>query len=270
MFKKIETEKQDVKNLFLRTISNLKPHVWENLPISEYEHLTRSYPHLKRGNLNDGAKNGTDWLSPKLYSLIEKDNVSVEQLLLIFPNADEKSIEYDFTDFKQLMLIWADKYHLRKEWIFECVCYGMEGHLMRLQEGNESKMIVGGIVYLSTVLPVKIGVNDSWNPLQESFSAYEARVKRTLREQRKNFAGKIEGHKLKTKPVDLPEKIKWLVLWNIEKWTAADIVVNDLNIKPGQTSTANNAYQQNLQYVYDEIQRLAKTFDLPIRTRKLT
>lgn len=63
------------------------------------------------------------------------------------------------------------------------------------------------------------------------------------------------------------QKINWLALWNIKKWTASDIVINELDIKPERNIMENKIFQQKVKYVYDEIQKL-KVFDLPVRTGK--
>ncbi len=257
IFKELEAEKQNVKNQFLRMISELEPQVWQNLPFTEFEHLLAIIS-------EEDKKNVEDFLQ-LINQLIVKDNVSVEDLISVFPNADEKLLEKNFTNFKRKIINWSETYALRKNWIFESVIPVMEIHL---RNDKKNKITVGGLVYLrlAECLPVKVNIKDRWNPRVESFSEYENRVKQTLRGQRKNFTGKIEGYKLKTKPLDLSEKLKWLILWNIEEWTIPDIVINELKIKPGKTVNEIERYEQKSNYVYDEIQKL-KSYDLPVRTK---
>ncbi len=173
IFKELETEKQSVKNQFLRMISELEPQVWENLPFTEFEHLLAIISEKDKKNVEDFLQ---------LNQLIVKDNVSVKDLISVFPNTDKKLLETNFHNFKRQMVTWSEKYALTKDWIFESVIPVMESHL---RNNKKNEIIVGGLIYLRLAedLPVKVRIKDRWNPRVESFSDYEKRVKQTLKEQ---------------------------------------------------------------------------------------
>ncbi len=88
-----------------------------------------------------------------------------------------------------------------------------------------------------------------------------------------------KNHTFKTKDFDM-EKLRWLALWNVGKYTAADIVTKELGLKPSDSWQKdgtvwneneegwdeNEKFINKKNYVYKEIQKL-KDFDLPVRKK---
>src|SRR5690348_9667786 len=97
-FKDPMLEKEVIQHHFLIKIAEFEPKVFSDLPVESFQKLRN----LETWNL--------------LAKLIGKENVSDNDLLATFPDADPNTIEKDFACFNKKMVSWADKYCLKKDW----------------------------------------------------------------------------------------------------------------------------------------------------------
>lgn len=251
-FKDPILEKETVQHEFLRKIAELEPEleVLKSLPLESFSKLN----YLKQP---DNLKN-----------FIGKENISVNELLSIFLDADPATIERDFADFNQEMIAWADKYALKKDWIFRSAILAMKYHLDRIQRGEQSSINCFALMSrITTNQLVDIEISLKMMPNNETWAEFEKRVREELREKKRIFQEAKTNNKQKTNKFEYLEKVRWLVRYSVQNKSVRWIVENDLKLKPSKIWDDDHKYHQQLKLLPKEIEKL-KIYDLPIRKKK--
>lgn len=258
--------KENIQKLFLETINTYEPIVLENFPMDVCLPLLRS----EKSNVQNS------WAYPRIPYLIETNNASLDDLFITFPNANKKTIERDFVQFRQKMVEWTDQFYLNKGWIYLSICWGVMNHLNSQKQWQDSKIAFSDVVKMRYVAGPDYGVefisgfniNDYWHSASENFDEYETRIKHKLVKQRAEIKSMLSRYTQITKPRET-HQLLWLIHWNVRGWSAAQIAKEDCNLNPERSPMEKNAFDSKKKYIYDEIQKL-KLYDLPIRKRKNT
>lgn len=259
--KNFQKQKESVQNSYLSRAYQIAPEILESLPLDSYIHLTRNHNELK----TSGSHN--EKFHYQLLPMLFRDDVSNPELLILLPNADEKTLMNDFNDFKGQFFIWAKTYCLEKDWIYESALSTLAERREAFIEGKEpgNFLITSVSGSLNAAKPKHgIFIEESMNVFSENWTEFESRIQQKMKELKKQYKAMADKNTFKTKDFS-EEKLEWLVFWNIKKMTLTEIAQKSFpNHSPEISPQAAEALESKRRGIYKAIQSL-NIFDLPIR-----
>jgi len=264
-FQDVRKKEETIQNSYLDLVCEIEPNIIENLPLESYLQLTRNY--------NDFKAHGEGGLFvDRLQVLLRQDTVLLQELINILPNADKQTILNDFNSFRKQFLDWIKEYCFEKDWIITSALKTLAHNREQfLKKENQLKVLITTIrvsAHENLNPERELGIEEKMDIHIENWTGFENRVKQKMKELKKQYKVRAKNHTFKTKDFDM-EKLKWLVLWNIKKMTAPEIVKEIFNLNPNQSPQQRNVFESKVKLLHEEIKKLT-IFDLPIRKGKAT
>lgn len=264
-FQDSREKEEKIQNSYLSLVCEIEPNIIENLPLESYLQLTRNYNDLKTHGVGE-------LFVDKLQVLLVQDTVLLQELINILPNADKQTILNDFNSFRKQFLDWVKEYCFEKDWIITSALKTLAHNREQFRKKeNQLKVLITTIrvsVHEGLNPKRELGIQEKMDIYIENWTGFKNRVKQKMKELKKQYNEMAKNHTFKTKDFDM-EKLKWLVLWNIKKMTAPEIVKEIFNLNPNQSPQQRNVFDSKVKFLREEIKKLA-IFDLPIRKGKAT
>jgi hypothetical protein len=261
-FQDFREKEEMIQNSYLRLVCEIKSNIIENLPFESYLQLTRNHNDLK-------THGEGELFVDRLQVLLIQDTVLLQELINILPNADKQTILNDFNSFRKQFLGWIKEYCFEKDWIITSALKTLAHNRERFLKKENQMKVFGWRVSLSghTGLNPKreLGIQEKMDIYIENWTSFENRVKQKMKELEKQYKERAKNHTFKTKDFDM-EKLRWLALWNIKRWTVSEIATKECGIKPVLLPDEDDPFERIKLYIYKEIQRL-KDYDLPVRKK---
>ncbi len=270
-FQDFRKKEETIQNSYLDLVCEIELNIIENLPLESYLQLTRNHDDL---NTHEVSELFVDRLQVLLSqdAVLLLDTELIQELINILPNADKQTILNDFNSFRKQFLDWIKEYYFEKDWIITSALKTLaHNREQSLKKENQLKVLITTIrVSSHEGLNPKseLGIEEKLDIYNENWTEFENKVKQKMKGLKKQYKERAKNHTFKTKDFDM-EKLKWLVLWNIKKMTAPEIVKEIFNLNPNQSPQQRNVFDSKVKLLREEIKKLA-IFDLPIRKGKAT
>ncbi len=281
-FQDFREKKETIQNSYLDLVCEIEPKIIENLPLESYLRLTRNHNDLNTHEVGELSVDKLQVLLSPDTGLLQ-DTELLQELINILPNADKQTILNDFNSFRKQFLDWIKEYCFEKDWIITSALKTLAHNREQfLKKENQLKILITTkrvSIHEGFNSERGLGIQEEMDIYNENLTSFENRVKQKKKEFNKQYKERAKNHTFKTKDFDM-EKLRWLALWNVGKYTAADIVTKELGLKPRDSWLKdgtvwneneegwdeNEKFINKKNYVYKEIQKL-KDFDLPVRKK---
>ena len=270
-FQDVRKKEETIQNSYLDLVCEIEPNIIENLPLESYLRLTRNHNDLN-------TRKVSELFVDRLQVLLSQDTVLLQntellqELINILPNADKQTILNDFNSFRKQFLDWIKEYCFEKDWIITSALKTLaHNREQSLKKENQLKVLLTTIrisAHEGLNPKSELGIEEKMNIYIDNWTDFENRVKQKMKELKKQHKEIGKNLTFKTKDFDM-EKLKWLVLWNIKKMTAPEIVKEIFNLNPNQSPQQRNVFESKVKLLHEEIKKLT-IFDLPIRKGKAT
>ncbi|MEJ7862891.1 MAG: hypothetical protein WKF90_14765 [Pyrinomonadaceae bacterium] len=281
-FQDVRKKEETIQNSYLDLVCEIEPNIIENLPLESYLQLTRNHNDLNTHKVSELFVDRLQVLLSQDTVLLQ-DTELIQELINILPNADKQTILNNFNSFRKQFLDWIKEYYFEKDWIITSALKTLaHNREQSLKKENQLKVLLTTIrvsAHESFSSERGLGIQEEMDIYNENLTSFENRINQRKKELNKQYKERAKNHTFKTKDFDI-EKLRWLALWNVGKYTAADIVTKELGLKPSDSWQKdgtvwkenkggwdeNEKFINKKNYVYKEIQKL-KDFDLPVRKK---
>ena len=270
-FQDVRKKEETIQNSYLDLVCKREPNIIENLPLESYLQLTRNHNDLNTHKVSELFVDRLQVLLSQDTVLLQ-DTELIQELINILPNADKQTILNDFNSFRKQFLDWIKEYCFEKDWIITSALKTLaHNREQSLKKENQLKVLITTIrvsAHENLNPERELGIEEKMDIYNKNWTDFDNKVKQKMKELKKQYKERAKNLKFKTKDFD-KEKLKWLVLWNIKKMTAPEIVKEIFNLNPNQSPQQRNVFDSKVKLLREEIKKLA-IFDLPIRKGKAT
>jgi len=270
-FQDVRKKEETIQNSYLDLVCEIEPNIIENLPLESYLQLTRNHNDLNTHKVSELFVDRLQVLLSQDTVLLQ-DTELIQELINILPNADKQTILNDFNSFRKQFLDWIKEYCFEKDWIITSALKTLaHNREQSLKKENQLKVLITTIrvsAHENLNPERELGIEEKMDIYNKNWTDFDNKVKQKMKELKKQYKERAKNLKFKTKDFD-KEKLKWLVLWNIKKMTAPEIVKEIFNLNPNQSPQQRNVFDSKVKLLREEIKKLA-IFDLPIRKGKAT
>ena len=270
-FQDVRKKEETIQNSYLDLVCKREPNIIENLPLESYLQLTRNHNDLNTHKVSELFVDRLQVLLSQDTVLLQ-DTELIQELINILPNADKQTILNDFNSFRKQFLDWIKEYCFEKDWIITSALKTLaHNREQSLKKENQLKVLITTIrvsAHENLNPERELGIEEKMDIYNKNWTDFDNKVKQKMKELKKQYKERAKNLTFKTKDFDM-EKLKWLVLWNIKKMTAPEIVKEIFNLNPNQSPQQRNVFDSKVKLLREEIKKLA-IFDLPIRKGKAT